>query len=528
MEIECLDFSKDDFSRKFHNGDHDLLQFYQNLSLNSDSIDKVLSRPVKEHTDKLADIIKADMSRYGLNAAQEANLNRLKAGHRVVIAGQQAGLFMSPSYIIHKIISILIVTREIKEKYDYEAVPVFWVAGEDHDFEEVNHTFVYEQRYRRSRKISYKPNLNVPMSIGYYEYDKEAMHDVLQKIIAECGDGEYVNELKDKVHEEIDAHTYWTELFHSLVHDAFKEDGLILFNSHLPAVRKLEAPFLQKLLKEHETVDEAFRSGQEDFTDRLDTAPMLTTESNVHLFSSSMTERHLIIEDNGRYQLADGEVSFDSLFDKIEDSPEEFSNNVVTRPLMQEMLFNTLVFLGGGAETKYWGELHQAFKTLDLDMPIVLERMKFLHLSPRVEKLIHKYDLTLTQGLTDDIAALKDKMMNEEISEEMLSEMERIRSTVNEQYDRLQQMNDKKYMEDLIRANLKIHLKQLDYLERRYHIEARRHNRKQLNDLDEITEILFPGRTLQERLYHPWQYMTHFREFPPLSYTTQLIVLKSL
>ena len=182
-----------------------------------------------------------------------------------MIAGQQAGLFMSPSYIIHKIISILVVTKEIKEKHDYDAVPVFWIAGEDHDFDEVNHTHVYDAYYKRRVKVSYKPNLSVPMSVGFYQYDKKAMTETLDKILSYIGDSEYTATLKEKVAQSIEQCTTWTELFHSLVHDTFKDDGLIIFNSHLTEARQLEVPILNKMFEKHKEIDQHLKPARRHF-----------------------------------------------------------------------------------------------------------------------------------------------------------------------------------------------------------------------------------------------------------------------
>lgn len=154
MEIECIDGSMDNFSNKFQHRDKNLTKFYQNLNFDKESIDEILKRPQSSHTEELAEIIEKDMSKHGLSNEQKRSISNLKKGHRVVIAGQQAGLFMSPSYIMHKIISIIIVKNDIKNQFNYDAVPVFWIAGEDHDFEEVNHTFVYSKQHRRRKKIS--------------------------------------------------------------------------------------------------------------------------------------------------------------------------------------------------------------------------------------------------------------------------------------------------------------------------------------------------------------------------------------
>src|SRR5690625_115728 len=268
-----MHFETIDFSTTIHNTT-DNKQFYGGLSYDAESIKNVLARPAHEHTEKLADIIESDMSQYGLTDKQKRHIELLKQGNKVVIAGQQAGLFMSPSYIIHKIISILVVAKELKEVYDYDAVPVFWIAGEDHDFEEVNHTHVYDTYYRRRVKVSYKPNLSVPMSVGFYNYDKKAMYETLDNVLKFIGDSNATTELKNKTAESIDRCTSWTELFHDLVHETFKDDGLVIFNSHLQEVRELEVPILQNMFNKHLEIDEAFKSGQQKFLKVANKAPM--------------------------------------------------------------------------------------------------------------------------------------------------------------------------------------------------------------------------------------------------------------
>src|SRR5699024_71207 len=225
---------------------------------------------------------------------------------------------------------------EIKEDHGYDAVPVFWIAGEDHDFEEVNHTHIYDHDHRRRQKISYKPNLTVPMSLGFYKYDKTEMKNVLDRIIAGCGDSGFLKEKKRLVAEMIETNDYWTELFHALVHDAFKEDGLIIFNAHTRGIRELEVPMFEQMIQNHSDIDRAFRHGQEVFNRTAELHPMIETDSNVHLFTGSDYKRTLLEFKAGEFHSDEAPVGKAGLLEKLYDRPETFSNNVVTRPLMQE------------------------------------------------------------------------------------------------------------------------------------------------------------------------------------------------
>lgn len=528
MEIECINFQKDNFFKRFSEKDKTLLEFYQNLTYDKESISSVLNRPVHSHTEKLADIIEDEMSDFGLSEQQRLNIDKLRKGHRVVIGGQQAGLFMSPAYIMHKIITLLVLTDEIRENFDYEAVPVFWVAGEDHDFEEVNHTHIYDRDHRRRQKISYKPDLSVPMSLGFYKYDKEEMKNVLDRIIAGCGDSGFLKEKKRIVAEMIEANDYWTELFHALVHDAFKEDGLVIFNAHSPRVRALEIPMFEQMIQNRSDIDRAFRNGQKIFNDAAGIEPMIETDTNVHLFTGSEYTRTLLEFEADEFHSDDASVSESRLLARLYDNPETFSNNVVTRPLMQEMLFNTLIFAGGGAEVKYWGELHQVFDTMDVKMPIVLKRMEIIREDSRTAKLMSEYDLQLSPNMITQVEDQKESLIREKTDESFIDEVDEIGEKLQKDYEMVLSGEGRDQYEDLIRANMQIHEKQLGYLKKRYQLEVKRSLRRQLNDLDEMVEKLMPDGSLQERIYHPWVFPEVPPTTPPLRYTTDLTVIKTL
>lgn len=520
MRFETVDQSVDTADNK------DKKQFYGGLSYEKNDLEDIFNRPNHAHTKKLAEIIEMDMAQFGLSAEQSDNIQRLKDGAKVVIGGQQAGLFMSPSYIIHKILSLLIVTNELKTKYQKEVVPVFWIAGEDHDFEEVNHTFVYDSYYRRRVKVSYKPNLSVPMSVGFYEYDKTAMKESLNQLISYLGDSTFVKELKERVILDIERCTTWTELFHALVHETFKSHGLIIFNSHLKDVRELEKPILKNMFENHEAIDQAFKEGQKKFNESMGTKPVIETETTVHLFGNANTERSLITKEDDTYHLGKHTYNRSEMLALIDEVPEQFSNNVVTRPLMQEALFNTAVFLGGGAEVKYWGEIHQAFDVMGLQMPLVLKRMEFVYQDERIEKLLNKYELDFNLDLVQNINQLKTSLIDEHTDQSLLEEVEKIQKTIESSFEALYYKKDEYFSSQLIDSNKKQHLLQLDYLKNRYNVEIKRALRRDIHNLEELSEKMFPNGVIQERIYHPWQLSKELWDYSPLSYTDKLVIVK--
>lgn len=508
------------------NNSLDDLKFFGMNTLSKETIEKITERPTHAHTKALALVIEKEMSKYGLDDAQRENIEKLKNGHRVIIGGQQAGLLMSPSYILHKIITLFILQNDVKKDFDYDAVPVFWIAGEDHDYEEVNHTHVYDEYHNRVKKISYKPNLTVPMSIGFYDFDKKAMKSVIDEMFNYLNDNPKLVQIKDALEEKLDTHHSWTDFFTALVHELFKDKGLLIVNAHSKDIRELEKETFKKMFNNHEIIDAAFRSGQEKFTSHFNLDKTIETETNVHLFVNSTERRALLKYENGLYRTEDNEYTKDEVLALIENDTVQMSNNVVTRPVMQESLFNTLIFVGGGAEVKYWGELSEVFETLEIPMPLVLKRMEFMYIPKEIDKKLEKYQLTFSKNLLEDIEKKRKELEKNNENSRLLKALKKQEAKVMNQYDDLKHCCQSDWERQLIESNFKAQMKQVDYLKRRYKIEAMRKIREELSDLKKIEQILLPFGVLQERIYHPLIFFTDIWDYSPLVYHEDLVLIK--
>lgn len=502
------------------------LKFFGDNQFNQETIDKITSRTPHAYTEQLATAIEKEMSSYGLSDAQKENIEKLKKGHRVIIGGQQAGLLMSPSYILHKIITLFILRNDVKNKFNYDAVPVFWVAGEDHDYDEVNHTHVYDKYHNRIKKIAYKPNLTVPMSIGFYDFDKKAMKRVVDEMFNYLYDSSELLSIKEILLDKIEHYHSWTDFFTSLVHELFKDEGLLIVNAHNKEIREIEKDAFKELFNRHLEVDAAFRSGQEDFIKHFKENKTIETDTNVHLFINSTESRNLLKFEDGVYYADGHSYTKDEILEKIESNSIEVSNNVVTRPLMQEFLFNTLIFVGGGAEVKYWGELHKVFETLDIEMPLVLKRMEFTYISKELQNKMAKYDLSFSKDLIYDLEKVKAEIVSNTENKRLLKTLDKQEYKIMNQYDELKYCCQDEWERQLIESNYKVQLKQVNYIKRRYRLEAMRKVRDELSNLKEIEQLLLPFGVLQERIYHPLTFFTKIWDYKALVYAENLVVIK--
>lgn len=449
------------------------------------------------HSEKLGQVIENYMSDLELSVSQRDNLSALRAGHQVVIGGQQAGLFISPLYTIHKIISIIVLAEEQSQALGTQIVPVFWIAGEDHDFSEVNHAYLYNESQRRMEKFKVATKREAEDSVSHFDLTEEEMAATVTAFISQLHETERTQTLYNQL---MQLPLNWTAHFKHLVHELFKNYGLILIDSADAGLRQLEKDQLLWMFDHHAEIDAAFQEGQR----KMDSYSIETT-TNVHLFMSVEGKRQLLNEVEGRYYLNKSDDSFtkEELRSLIEHSPERFSNNVVTRPLMEEQLFNTLAFIGGPAEVRYWGELHAVFRFAEREMPIVMPRLRITYLDARMRKLLERYELPLAEVVTHGLQEQSDHFLQQDANTALFETLYQTTQHLESSYGEMAELAESEQVSRLIAANLKHHLKQVDYLKKAYNKELHQRNKTVLQHYNEIDAHLHPRGGLQERTWHP-------------------------
>ncbi|WP_281198830.1 bacillithiol biosynthesis cysteine-adding enzyme BshC [Staphylococcus schleiferi] len=537
--MDCLSISvneRDQFIQRIMKQDNDVLKFYDYDPTEGESFERRMQAPNNGREKAIAKVIRNYMSDLVLSDAQARTLKALEAGAKVVIGGQQAGLFTGPLYTFHKIISIVVKANELENMYGEAVVPVFWIAGEDHDFDEVNHTYVMQERTGHLQKVKYHTMAPPESNVSRYVPDKDALKYALRVYFEVLPETKHSKSLYQNLLQWIDEATNWTTLFKKMIHACFKSTGLLLIDAQFEPLRELEKPLLQSIIKNHQKLDDAFRSQQKE-TVANGLSPMIQTDTNVHMFIHYEDQRQMIKYENGAFRLSKSDVTFDeaTLLAEIDKNPSLFSNNVVTRPLTEEWLFNTVAFIGGPSEIKYWAELQKVFHEMDIEMPIVLPRMRMTYLSPKVEKLLETYRLDLGEVITEGTASAKARFIRAQASDEVLNEIARMREQQIEFYEKLDAIvGESEDNHKLLKKNHQIHTHQYDYLKTRYLKNIERENEISMRHFQILSQTLHPMGGLQERVWNPLQLLNQFgidmftsSTFPPLHYTFEQIVIKT-
>ena len=222
------------------------------------------------------------------------------------------------------------------------------------------------------------------------------------------------------------------------------------------------------------------------------------------------------------------------MLDIIEREPERISNNVVTRPVVEEWLFNTVAFIGGPSEIKYWAELKGVFDTLNVEMPIVMPRLRITYLYARTKKLLKQYNLSIESVIANGVEQERQRFVREKASNNFINEVEEMKIQQQELYNNLFTYVENNHDNQLLlEKNNQIHLNQYDYLIKRYLLNIERENEISMKHFKELSETLHPMGGLQERIWNPLQIMNDFgidvfspSTYPPLSYTFDHIIVK--
>jgi bacillithiol biosynthesis cysteine-adding enzyme BshC len=411
-------------------------------------------------------------------------LERLaRPGTVAVVTGQQVGLFSGPAYTIYKALTAAKLAVRLTEQ-GIPAVPVFWLATEDHDFEEVNHVWSFNGQFAPQKFVAPLAQ-NGSHAVGGIVPQSYPV-DELRASIAEMPFGAEVASLVEESYRPgVSMGVAFRKLLESLLH----RFGILFVDPLAPALRQMAAPFLKRA---------------------LEAAPTLKSHllrRNIELKSQGYHAQVLIEQDTSLFFLLEnGERKSikrkDAEFAGIADRAADISPNAVLRPVLQDYLFPTVAYIGGPAEVAYLAQSKVIYDELLGRMPVVLPRSGFTLLDPRAQKLLSRYRLPLTQVFD------RQDVVKERIAERLVpSELARRFDETAHAADQALHALDKELGEfdptlsaALEKSRSKISY-QLTKLRHKTERETLRRDARAQEESAYLSNMLYPTGHLQERLY---------------------------
>ena len=464
-------------------------------------------------TKELAHIIRNYMQPFGISTQTENHLQQLEQGALVVVGGQQAGLLTGPLYSVHKAISVILLAKEKRAQLSTDVVPMFWIAGEDHDIEEINHTYTIVDAQVKKRGYSERSKLKTMASTT--ELNQEALTQFIKTTFKDFGETEYTESLLESVLAHASESTTFTDFFSRLMNDLFENHGLLMLDATFAPFRDYEKAYFTALIEHNEEIAHQVVAQEQKLADAGYPKPIEATKHNANLFYVKEGERFLLERKDHQFKNALAHVNFtkDELLQIANEKPQALSNNVVTRPLMQEMTIPVLAFVGGPGELAYWATLKPAFHTLQLQMPVFAPRLNITLVTRQVQALLKQTELTVAEALANKVE-LKLADFIEQIrdgeSEKFIKTMQQQLQAQYEQFE--MQLKGRYQLNGLLEKNLDYHKRQLDYLQAKIEQQNIEQHDVAIRQYNTVTAHLNPNKGYQERVYNPYVYLNEYGE----------------
>ncbi|HAM82148.1 bacillithiol biosynthesis cysteine-adding enzyme BshC [Ornithinibacillus bavariensis] len=462
--------------------------------------------------EQLAHVLKQLNEMWGATSATFSNIERLKEARSVVVVGgQQAGLLTGPLYSVNKVISIIQLARQQEKELGIPVIPVFWIAGEDHDFEEINHVYMGRKSFK---KYKLPIRNDEKLSISQMDIDHKVVQDWLKTILNQISETKFTNELNNMIVDCLEHSNNYVDFFAQLIFRLFPEEGLVLIDSGNKQVRELESEYFAQMIMKQEEISAGVVESIEKLTNKGYTIDLDVSLESGNLFYHLNGERILLNKDaEGNWIGKQNEIILrvEEILHVAKQHPEQLSNNVITRPLMQDLLFPTLAFIGGPGEISYWSVLKSAFHGLGIKMPPVVPRLSFTYLEPKAKKIMQKYNIPIEVAVNHGVVAIRDKWFQDKMEPPVGETASQIKRSITEIHRPLLEIAEKTRSDvgELAHKNLAYLIRDIEFLEKRIENALKEKYHKELEDFSLLENLLHPDG-LQERVWNPLPFLNEY------------------
>ena len=474
---------------KYLENDIALSKFYGNRP-NVGGFTKQISAKTPVDRDILVDslIKQQDSSTSELSLA---NINLLrKANSFTITTGHQLNIFTGPLYFIFKIATAIKLASDLKKQFpENDFIPVYWMASEDHDFEEINHTQVF--------KHTIKWNKDAEGATGRLDLaDIQEAVEAYQNILGLSDNSCKLSRVIERAYLQ---HSNLADATRSLANQLFGDYGLVIIDADRKELKNLFIPIIKADILEQHSAREVEKTTKE--LEALNFKPQVHgRDINFFFLTEQFRERIVLVED-GSYEILNQGLRFskEELIREIENHPERFSPNVIMRPLYQEVILPNLAYIGGGAEISYWMQLKAVFDYYNTDFPILIPRNSAMIADGKLSEKIYRLNFTFKSIFKN----------TEELKKEYVRVHSKHRLNLNDEWREFSSVFDKIKLRahkidpslgpstDAIHARLK---KAIDRLEKKLLKADQKNYSEALNQIERIKDKLFPNGVLQERV----------------------------
>jgi bacillithiol synthase len=365
----------------------------------------------------------------GAGDATQRNLDRLENGAVAIVSGQQVGLLGGPAYAFYKALSAIRIAEELS-KAGILAVPVFWMATEDHDLDEVRHVSWFKGG--KLTRFELPPGETPGRPVGQVKLGS-SMEEITKTAVELLG-GPGSTVIASILQESYRADETYGSAFGKLFARVFADYGLILLDPLDARLHRIAAPVFRKVLEDRDALTEKLLQRSKELEGAgFDPQVKVAATSTLLFHFQDGLRLPVVAAGNGagsvKFKSGTASWSRDEALRLVDAEPEAFSPNALLRPVVQDYLLPTAAFSAGPAEISYLAQSEVAYRHILGRMPVLLPRADFTVLDAKADKLLQRYQLCI-ENIWAGPQELRGRMESVSLPRELAGDFDRRKTEI--------------------------------------------------------------------------------------------------
>ncbi|MGK7368698.1 MAG: bacillithiol biosynthesis cysteine-adding enzyme BshC [Candidatus Halalkalibacterium sp. M3_1C_030] len=501
MQIKDYSFSKLPFSKLFQTyiSDFDKLDsFYESSPFNQQDIaNQAREINYQGSRERSAEILRKINERYRPHEKVFKNIDRLtEKDSLAVVTGQQLGVLGGPLYTVFKILGSIHLAKSLETKLNRPVIPVFWLADEDHDYEEVKSLTVVNRDDTESFSLPDKSGNLPPVAELEFPEELDALKEKVRESLYET---DFSDNLWSILDDSFKTGKRFDYAFGEFITRLFSKHGLVLAGSNHPVVKEYTKECMKSAIRQADEMREALEKQSEKL--KSDYHEQVTLyDSNLFYLDKSNGRQKITRNGDGWKTDSGKEWQTAGLIDEIDAEPGKFSPNVFLRPILQDFFLPTLGYVAGPGETAYYGQMKLFYQSFGLKMPVIFPRLSATLIEPAIDRIleelpfeIHEYD----NRIEDLESAFVDRTEQVDIEAIFSDWKDKVEGVSQDKTEAIKKIDPT--LEGAAGKASSVYMGELDKLKGKVYRAVKQQEQTQLNRIKKIKAQLFPKGVPQER-----------------------------
>jgi len=450
----------------------------------------------------IASVMKRQASELGAASVFAAAIAKFeKKDTLAVVAGQQPGLFGGPLYTVYKALTCVHLARRVEEASGRPTVPVFWVASDDHDFDEVRKAWVTDGSGSDPLLLEYEaggPHASFSrIRIG------SAIEPVLAKLEEALGEAPEAGEIMARLKDAYAPGRAWAEAFARFMAGVVGPLGMIVFDPADAEAKRIALPVFEREVELGGRSAAVARDRGEALVRRGYHAQIARAGNELNLFWHGGSEREAVrVDEGGAFRAAGGQKwTRQELLDAIRAKPEDASPGVLLRPIVEDHLLPTAAYVGGPSEVAYWAQVYALYPLFDMAPPAIAPRAGATLLEPKVARTLNKFHLSW-ECLSGDVEVVIREALRAILPERFRDVFQEERAKWSDGFRKIEEQVlafDPSLKPAVITAHGRVE-REIETLEKKLLHVWKRRQEESVQQIRRARAHLFPHGELQERV----------------------------